>query len=111
MFWILINHKLPDNERFTDWDMFKKYWVKYQLYIEWQKYLMERMRQMHDNTWRIVWMNATAEVLVREFWELNLAKYMYLMNRNTEIVRRYSEWFFDEMFEIMWEEKVSKIRE
>lgn len=107
MFWILINHKLADNERFTDGDMFRKYWVKYQLYVEWQKMIMEQMKKMHEWTWRMVWVDATWLILAREFWELNFAKYLYLMNRDREIIRRFADAFYEEMFKNMWEEIVA----
>lgn len=99
MFGLLINITSKDTEQFTEDSLFAKYGIKYQLYSEWQRFLMGKIREMHNSTWKIVSVDMTGGILYKEFWELNMAKYMYMMDRDPGIVKHYGQAWYDEMIE------------
>lgn len=107
MFWILINHKLENQDRFTDEDMFKKYGVKYQLYIEWQTFLMSQIEALRAKTAKVANSEDTFVILMKEFWDINMAKFFYIVDRDQKIIDQYAHLFFNEMMQILWEEWVS----
>lgn len=99
MFWLLINHNLKDTERFSEEQLFEKYWIKYQMYVEWQKFLMYRIETMMMETARVTDSTDTFRILFWEFWEMNMAKFFYTVDRDPRIIKDYAHFFYDEMMQ------------
>lgn len=99
MFWLLVNYTLKDTERFSEEQLFQKYWVKYQLYVEWQKFLMSRIESMRAETMRVADSTETMAILLKEFWEMDLAKFFYTVDRDERIIKDYAHFFYDEMMQ------------
>jgi hypothetical protein len=43
--------------------------------------------------------NETMGILLTEFWELNMAKFFYTVERDDRIIKDYSHFFYDEMMQ------------
>jgi len=99
MFWLLINYTLKKEDQFTNEQLFQKYWIKYQLYIEWQKFLMDRIEKVRSETAKMANSEDTMIILLKEFWELTMAKFFYMVDRDDRIIKDYAPLFFKEMME------------
>jgi hypothetical protein len=101
MFWLLMNHIVPQKERKSDIDMFQIYWVKWQLYEVSQDQLMDKMRRMQNKLLGKVHYDEIWMLMIDEFWELAFAKYMYVATRDKKIIKEFWAEMRKEMMEFL----------
>lgn len=60
---------------------------------------MSRIESMRAETMKVADSTETMAILMKEFWEMNLAKFFYTVDRDERIIKDYAHFFYDEMMQ------------